>query len=468
MAFFKRARNKKIKGIINLLVVIAGAGNVGKYLVESFLAQGEEIVLIEQDLEKIKNIKNNFDVLVIRGDMLSHFVLRSANVQSCDLFIACSNSDSSNILSCQLSKRLGAGHSVARVYSEEIFPQHDGASDLENYLDVDWLVSPSRLAGYKLAYALFDSKNFFFDSYFDAHLDLAQIKISSDDNLLGKKSHKIFSSNSISLLNIFREGKNLTNDENHTFAENDELLLVGKNRKIVNFVLETYPDLRSKINHIYFAGASRAVLSALTLFKERVKYITLIDKDLETCQKVEASYDIKVLNIDPSNFVELNELKLHKEGVFVCASENDAENLTYFLNAEDLRFSQIIPLVNEYDKMRLFKRFHFDQIISLPFLAAQEIFRYFNQYIKKDFELIKGNAARAVTKKIDEKSTWIGKDIKKILANYDELKFVALWRKGLVFIDKDKEIEKIEKDDKIIVTSLTANHKNLEKILITN
>ncbi len=448
-----------------MLVVIAGAGNVGKYLIESFLEQKEDIVVIENNEAIIKSIQDNFDVLVIKGNMLSHFILRSANVQSSELFIASSNFDSNNILACQLAKRLGARHSIARVYSEEIFPQNDEVNNLEKYLGIDWLVSPSRLAGYKLAYALFDNKELIFDSYFDAHLDLVQITISRESELLGKKSNVFVSNKNIALLQVARNNA-VVNHQNLVFQENDEIIIVGKNKKMVELISEIYSDIHEKNHHIYLAGASRAVLSALSLFQDRLKYITVIDKDLETCRRIEEKHDkIRVLNIDPSDFNKLNNLNFHKEGVFVCASENDADNLTYSLNAEDLDFSQIIPLVNQYDKMRLFRRFKFDQIISLPFLAAQEIFRYFNQYIKKDFQLLKGNKARAITKEINSNSSWIGQDIKKIMQNYSTLDFVALSRKGEVFIKKDKEVKKIQENDKIIISSFSGEQHNLKKIL---
>ncbi len=456
-----------------MLVAIAGAGNVGKYLIESFLEVHENIILIESDEKVIENIKSNFDILVIKGSMLSHYVLQKANIKNCELFIACSNSDSRNILACQLAKRLGAHHTVARIYSDQICPQqygNDEINELEKYLGIDAIVSPNRIAGFKLAYAIFDNEDFSLDSYFHGHLDVVNISVSKNNFLLGKKISKTFASSEASIISVIRENQEIEITKEDKFLVGDEVILAGKHTKIISLILEIYSSIHKQTNHIYLAGISRTAATIFSLFKERIKNITFLDKDLEVCKKIDEKYNIKVLNIDPADFKKLNSLKLHNEGVFVCSSENDNENLSYFFNARELGFSQVIILVNQYQKMRLVKQIqpNENEIMSLPYLAAQEIFRFFNQYIKKDFILVKGSKARAINKEIDNDSTWIGKSCQEILNSFPSLKFVCLWRDGIVHFKEDKETEEIVKDDRIIFSSLEADHSELQKILNEN
>lgn len=451
-----------------MLVVIAGAGNLGQYLLEFFSKQNVDLVLIEKDEQKINRIKNRYDILSLKGDSLSHYVLRSANVGACDLFIACTFGDSTNIVSCQLAKRLGSKHSVARIYSEDIFPYQ--GNDLEQYFGVDWLVSPSMLTGYRLANFLFDDADFVYDNYFGARMNVSKIILNKDCECLGSTPAKILKpyNGNLRLVNFIRDNRRVPPQEfNKTlFQENDQVVLIGKGHITSKFLDDFHPtDFFQK--KIYIAGISTTTYTTLSLWQEKsIKAnVTVFENNLQVCEDLMEKFNVKIINLDSADFSEIQKFDPDLTGVFICSGVNDADNLTFALNAQQMGFKHIITMVNEYDKMRLFKHFSAFKTISPPELSAQEIHRYFNQEISIDFELIKGSHVRSIIKTIGQDSKWLNRDVADLAKELKHLEILCIWDQGKVELYHPETRMILKENSKLLIACLDGEHKNLEKLL---
>lgn len=86
-------------------VCIAGGGRVGRYLAQSLLANHHEIVIIEPVESQCRMLADMLDIPVICGDSISVDTLRTADVASCDAFVAVTGSDEDNLVACQIAKR---------------------------------------------------------------------------------------------------------------------------------------------------------------------------------------------------------------------------------------------------------------------------------------------------------------------------------------------------------------------------
>lgn len=450
-----------------MLVVIAGAGAVGQYLLEQFDDIDINIILIEKDEDKVRGVKEHFDALLVEGDMLSHFVLHQANVAEADLFIACSNVDSANILSCQMAKRIGAKKCIARVYSEDIFPYE--IADLENHLGVDWLVSPSRLTGYKIAYSMIDTENIMFDNYFSNRLDIAKLIIERDNDDVRKSLKSWTTEKNVNFIAAYRGDKVIESEskniQNYIPQTGDVILISGVKNCLPKHLIEFSPKKFNEDRKIYFAGTSKSALSALSLMNHKRKNIVVLEPDLKKAKKIEEKYEITVFHMDPGVFKNLENLHLDNEGIFVCASKDDANNLTYALNALDLGFQFIIPIVQSKERVRFFEKMKFENIISPCELAAKEIFHSYKECINENFELIKGAPAKAFIHEITPESPLLEKswpDWK----NKDTVA-IASARKGFIFLNGNKEYKSSEVGDKILFCNLdgNSNGKNIQHLL---
>jgi trk system potassium uptake protein TrkA len=104
-----------------MYVVIAGAGKVGYHLAKELLAQGHEVVLIEQNRERAQEIGEELGSVVIPHAADEGRWLIEAGVERADVVVATTGDDEDNLIICQLAelfaRRRGARkpRTIARV-----------------------------------------------------------------------------------------------------------------------------------------------------------------------------------------------------------------------------------------------------------------------------------------------------------------------------------------------------------------
>ena len=86
-------------------VCIAGGGRVGMYLAQSLLSHHHKVTIIEPQEALCRTLADTLDIPVICGDSLSFDTLCTADVASCDAFVAVTNTDETNLVACQIAKR---------------------------------------------------------------------------------------------------------------------------------------------------------------------------------------------------------------------------------------------------------------------------------------------------------------------------------------------------------------------------
>ena len=69
-------------------VCIAGGGKVGMYLAQSLLAHHHKVTIIEPQEALCRSLADALDVPVVCGDAISFDTLRTADVGSCNAFVA--------------------------------------------------------------------------------------------------------------------------------------------------------------------------------------------------------------------------------------------------------------------------------------------------------------------------------------------------------------------------------------------
>ncbi len=97
-------------------VCIAGGGKVGMYLAQSLLAHHHKVTIIEPQEMLCRTLADSLDIPVICGDAISFDTMRTADVASCDAFVAVTGVDENNLVACQIAKReFGVNRTVARA-----------------------------------------------------------------------------------------------------------------------------------------------------------------------------------------------------------------------------------------------------------------------------------------------------------------------------------------------------------------
>ena len=117
-------------------VCIYGAGLIGTALARSLESMNVQVCLIAGNAAECEKLSSSLgSTLILHGDARDRSLLEEEKIGEMDAFVAVSENEESNILSCMLAKKLGAGLAVASINKAEYLP-------LADTVGIDHIVSP--------------------------------------------------------------------------------------------------------------------------------------------------------------------------------------------------------------------------------------------------------------------------------------------------------------------------------------
>ena len=110
-----------------MYVVVVGGGNVGYYLTKELLAAGHEVVVIEEEAGRARQIADELGSIVVANDGCEGRYQAEAGMGRADVMAAVTGDDAVNLAACQIAKmRFNVPRSIARINdpkNEKLFRQ---------------------------------------------------------------------------------------------------------------------------------------------------------------------------------------------------------------------------------------------------------------------------------------------------------------------------------------------------------
>jgi trk/ktr system potassium uptake protein len=120
-------------------VIVVGGGKVGYYLTKELLAAGHELVLLEKDPSRARQIADEIGSVVLAKDGCEGKHLAEAGANRAAIVAAVTGDDEDNLVVCQMAKHhFDVPRTIARVNNPRNEP-------LFRHLGVDEIISPTRL-----------------------------------------------------------------------------------------------------------------------------------------------------------------------------------------------------------------------------------------------------------------------------------------------------------------------------------
>ena len=114
-----------------MFILIVGGGKVGSYLTRALLQHGHEVVVVEKQERKAKQLERLLDTNVsIVGDGCDPLVLEQAGIARADVVVADTGDDEDNLVVCLIAKKKTKARCIARVNNPKnkmIFESLDSA-----------------------------------------------------------------------------------------------------------------------------------------------------------------------------------------------------------------------------------------------------------------------------------------------------------------------------------------------------
>ena len=102
-----------------MYLIIVGLGGIGRNLVDIAAKDKNDVVVIDEDEKRCKELAKKYDVLTIVGNATEKSTLEEANAHRANALIATTSDDAANLMMSLAAKELGTKKTVAVVNQEE-------------------------------------------------------------------------------------------------------------------------------------------------------------------------------------------------------------------------------------------------------------------------------------------------------------------------------------------------------------
>lgn len=357
-------------------IIIAGAYAIGSHLAKLLSRNNQDIVLIDDDEQRLENISSDYDILTMHASPTSLAALKNAGAADANLYIAVTPDENLNMNSCVMAKAIGAKKTVAKVNNYE-FVEPEMAKFYEK-LGIDSLIYPENLAAYDIVNGL---KMSWVRQRWDVHggaLVMLGIKLRETCEILDRPLKELCKPDSpYYVVAIRRDGDTIIPGGNDVLKMYDLVyFMVTKQyipyvRKIVG--KEHYVDVKN----VMIMGGGDTAVRALKNMPEYMN-VKLMEHDVERCDILNDQIDdqrVMVINGDGRDLQLLNEEGIHTTQAFVALTSNAETNILACLTAKRMGVRKTVAAVENLDYVNMAVSLDIGTIINKKAIAASHIYQ---------------------------------------------------------------------------------------------
>ena len=393
-------------------VIIIGAGKVGFKLAEKLSEEGHEVLVIEQNEDRRKILRENLDVLVSGGNGASPRVLSDAGITHTDLLISVTDQDEVNMLACMVAKRAGVARTVARVRSPE-YVQKDQALFRE-WMGIDLLINPEMVTALEILQVLKTPAALDVEEFAEGLVRLLEVKLRQDSPLSNIPLKKLTLPANILVVGILRQDKMIIPMGDDVLLPGDHVFFIGEHDSIVDFEGQ-FSNKRSKVERVFIVGAGRVGRNLALLLEQNGISVKIIDNDSERCDMTACMLNKSIVLRGDGTDIDL----LKQEGVgeadaIVCLTNDDKLNLLVALLAKRLGAKKSFVRVGRSEYASIMEQVGVDVALSPQFLPVGVILRFIRKGDVVAVMLFDGAKAEAMEVIVPSDSKITGKSLASI------------------------------------------------------
>ena len=356
-------------------IIIAGAGAVGTHLAKLLSGEKQDIILMDDDEERLGKLGSNFDLLAVNIPPTSISGLKEAGVAGADLFIAVTPDESRNMTACMLATSLGAKKTVARINNYEyLLPKH---KEFFAKLGVDSLIYPEMLAAKEIVDAVKMSWIRQWWEFAGGALVLLGTKMKETAEILNVPLHELGGRNiPFHIVAIKRGSETIIPRGDDTIILND-IVYFTTTKKYIPYIRKIAgKENEADIRNVMIMGGSRIAVRTVQYMPEYMR-TKIIESDFNRCNRLTELVDDKVMiiNGDGRDMELLLEEGIKNTEAFVALTGNSETNILACLAAKRLGISKTVAEVENIDYISMAESLDIGTVINKKFIAASHIYQ---------------------------------------------------------------------------------------------
>lgn len=356
-------------------IIIAGAGAVGTHLAKLLSREKQEIILMDDNEERLATLSSNFDLLTVVASPTSIKGLREVEAHKADLFIAVTPDESRNMTACMLAHNLGALKTVARIDNYEyLLPKN---KEFFQKVGVDSLIYPEMLAAKEIVSSIRMSWVRQWWEFCGGALILIGVKMREGAEILNVPLYQLGGPQLPYHIVAIKRGNETLIPRGDDEIKLNDIVYFTTTRKYVPYIRkvagkEDYADVRN----VMVMGGSRIAVRTAQYVPDYMQ-LKIIENDLNRCNRLTELLDERtmIINGDGRDLDLLREEGLQNTEAFVALTDNSETNILACLAAKRMGVRKTVAEVENIDYIGMAESLDIGTVINKKMIAASHIYQ---------------------------------------------------------------------------------------------
>ena len=356
-------------------IVIAGAGSVGTHLAQLLSGEKQDIVLIDEQEERLAKLESDFDLMTAVASPSSAAGLKDAGAADADLFVAVTPDESRNIVACMLAANLGARKTVARIDNYEYLqPKHQ---EFFRKAGVDSLIYPEMLAAKEVVASVRMSWVRQWWEFCGGALILVGTKMRETAEILDIPLCELGEPGIPFHVVAIKRGSETIIPRGDDVIKLHDIVYFTTTKKHIPYIRkiagkEDYPDVRN----VMVMGGSRIAVRTAQYVPDYMK-VKIIESDYDRCNRLTELLDdgVMVINGDGRDMNLLKEEGIERMEAFVALTGSSESNILACLAAKRMKVRKTVAEVENIDYIGMAESLDIGTVINKKMIAASHIYQ---------------------------------------------------------------------------------------------
>lgn len=416
-----------------MYIIIVGGGGVGYELARNLSEKNQDVVVIEKNQEKARQLSENLDVMVIEDNGANALVLERAGIKTARMLIAVTEVDEINVIACMLAKRYGVPITVARVRNSD-YAQESPVLTREQ-LGIDIILNPEKVAAHEISKMLHFPDAGEIEYFNRGKVMMLGITVGEKTDITGQPLHKLPLPPGCIIVGISdTRDKFVIPSGKDTIKPGEKIYLLGSSRtlKDISWLLH-HENTRLRQVTILGGGMIGYQLARLLEESRNPFSVKLVEKDKERSDQLGRLLSrTLVLHGDATDMSLFREEEFANTDAVVAVTGDDRTNILVAVLARQFGVKKIICEVKDPQYVPVYSTLGIDSVVNSRLATAARILRYTRREdvvalsILQDekaevLELVLPESARVANKKVSEANFPRGMLIGSIVRNGEVL-----------------------------------------------
>jgi trk system potassium uptake protein TrkA len=356
-------------------VIIIGAGDVGFNIAQRLSEESHDVVLIEKDPAKIRQIQNAIDVQAIEGSGTNPSILTEAGIKESDIIVAATDNDEANLIACFYAQHLTDFITkIARVKNTDYLKHKEIFSGIDLMINPqsEMVASMLKLIEVPVASEVIDFVN--------GRVKLIGITIQEDSPLVGRRLSSFSEYEQSILVGMIVRGDRVIVPKGDDVIQAKDLVYLVTRREDIPNIFQLMNLKKDGLSRVMIVGGGETGLSLAESLDTTTINTKIIEKDGQRClEMAERLEKVVVLNGDGTDREFLLEENVGDVDIMVVLTGDEENNVLISLLGKALGAKKTVTKIRKLSYIPLVSTIGIDTVVS-PRLSA---FRAILQYIRK-------------------------------------------------------------------------------------